>query len=409
MKLYLAAMVSLLGVLSLAVLWVVASGSRHPKQNGGSVGGSRRKEGGEAGSHHKHAHRSVHGFDTIDKDKHFSVVTMSLDHHADGSWVVPSLHHRGSAGWNRTIIKGNLQRPYACTLQFFGLGLESTLEGFMKGGTGYLQLEVKQFNKEGKEGRSFWYGFDGNEQQKLHCYYMTSKGYGSEFLDNPKTLGIAIYCPVDLDLEVGEYEFRKIMEPGFYCRSIADNVVNYELHLRPSDFTIVSAEDVEQHPDLYQNSSALLPKMTAQAKLFKEREIVGEFTSKPAAPRAQALKELALDRRHAVVTVRIYLFYVLPTYLSSFHLSFSCLRWYLCLSLSLSIYYCLLAFSDATWHESNHHPLPPQSINQSIVNRHHTHITDYLTDTVSWMESMEVHSHVTMTPTTKTRCSFSPL
>jgi 3-deoxy-7-phosphoheptulonate synthase len=36
----------------------------------------------------------------------------------------------------------------------------------------------------------------------------------------------------------------------------------------------------------------------------------------------------------------------------------------------LSIYYPLLAFSDTTWHESNHHP--PRSIN-----RHNTHITFY--------------------------------
>jgi hypothetical protein len=40
------------------------------------------------------------------------------------------------------------------------------------------------------------------------------------------------------------------------------------------------------------------------------------------------------------------------------------------LSLSLlSIYYCLPAFFDTTWHESNEHSLPPQSINH----RHTTH------------------------------------
>jgi hypothetical protein len=37
-----------------------------------------------------------------------------------------------------------------------------------------------------------------------------------------------------------------------------------------------------------------------------------------------------------------------------------------CLCLSLSIYYCLSAFSDTTWHESNHHPLPP-SINHQLT------------------------------------------
>lgn len=267
-------------------------------------GGGRRRDRGEH-AHGKHAHRTVHAFETIDKSKHFSVLSMSLSHHSDGSWVVPSLHNRGSAGWNRTIIKGNLLRPYACTIQFYGLSLESTLEGFMKGGTGYLHLEVKQGKGEGKEGRSFWYGFDSNELNKLHCYYMTSKGYGSEFLDNPKTLGVAIYCPVHLDAEVGEYEFRKIMEPGFYCRSIADNLVNYELHLRPSDYQIVSEDTLKKDPDIFTNATLLPSRLKAQAEAVKSKEIVAEFSSKAAAPRAQFIREMN-DRRHAVVTVQTF-------------------------------------------------------------------------------------------------------
>jgi Leucine-rich repeat (LRR) protein len=45
----------------------------------------------------------------------------------------------------------------------------------------------------------------------------------------------------------------------------------------------------------------------------------------------------------------------------------------------ISVYYCLPAFSDTTWHESNHHP--PPSINQPIINRHNTHINYYPTGT----------------------------
>ena len=41
-------------------------------------------------------------------------------------------------------------------------------------------------------------------------------------------------------------------------------------------------------------------------------------------------------------------------------------------SVSHTIYYCPPAFFNTTWHESNHHP-PPQSINQSITNRHNTY------------------------------------
>lgn len=283
----------------LVALWLLGCALASRQQRG-----SGRRRDGEGSPHSKHAHRTVHGFETIDKGKHFSVLSMSLSHHSDGSWVVPSLHNRGSAGWNRTMIKGNLMRPYACTIQLYGLGLESTLEGFMKGGTGYMQMEVKQ-TKDGKDGRSFWYGFDGNELNKLQCYYMTTKGYGSEFLDNPKTLGIAVYCPVHLDLEVGEYEFRKIMEPGFFCRSISDHVVNYELHLRPSDFQILSDDVFEKHPDVFLNATLLPDKLKAQAAKVKSNQIVGEFSTKPAAPRTQFIRDTN-DRHHAVCTVQTF-------------------------------------------------------------------------------------------------------
>jgi hypothetical protein len=54
-----------------------------------------------------------------------------------------------------------------------------------------------------------------------------------------------------------------------------------------------------------------------------------------------------------------------------------CSPTFLCLCLSLSIYYCPPAFSDTTWHESNHHPIPlPQSINhQSTQYSHYYHNT----------------------------------
>jgi hypothetical protein len=54
------------------------------------------------------------------------------------------------------------------------------------------------------------------------------------------------------------------------------------------------------------------------------------------------------------------------------------------MSLSLVyIYNCLIAFSDTTWHESNHYPIP-----QSHINRHNTHITYYNTGTGRGMASL---------------------
>jgi hypothetical protein len=120
----------------------------------------------------------------------------------------------------------------ACNIRFFATALEKTLANHVRGGTGYVTIEVKSNNK------AHYYGFSANETGKLHCYYMTNKGYGSEFLDNPKTLSIAVYCPVSLDAEIGEYSFRNAMTEGFYCRSLADNDALVTLHLRPSDFKV---------------------------------------------------------------------------------------------------------------------------------------------------------------------------
>jgi FAD/FMN-containing dehydrogenase len=54
--------------------------------------------------------------------------------------------------------------------------------------------------------------------------------------------------------------------------------------------------------------------------------------------------------------------------------SFLLFVWFVMVSLSLSICYYPPAFSDTTWHESNHHP-PPS------LNRHNTHSHDLLRNT----------------------------
>ena len=42
---------------------------------------------------------------------------------------------------------------------------------------GWLGLSFKNDNK-----KQFWHGYDKNETNKLHCYYVTNKDTGSEFL-----------------------------------------------------------------------------------------------------------------------------------------------------------------------------------------------------------------------------------
>ena len=142
---------------------------------------------------------SLRAWNTVDREKHFTVTSMIVDHHSDASWYIPSLHDRFSAGWNRSVSRPFHQRPWACNIRFFGIALESTLEqggGFVRGGTGYLVLKYPQ--------TGLTMGLTPNETNKVHCYYMTNKDYGSEFLTTPKTLGIVAYCPVLLDAEIGE-------------------------------------------------------------------------------------------------------------------------------------------------------------------------------------------------------------
>ena len=124
---------------------------------------------------------SVTTWNTIDAPKRIAITSIVVDHHSDGSWHVPSLHEKYSVGWNRTVQLPNIHRPFACNVRLYGMALESTLKGFEKGGTGYLSLEFET-KHHGFKPRTYWYGFDKNETKRQHCYYLTSKGYGSEFI-----------------------------------------------------------------------------------------------------------------------------------------------------------------------------------------------------------------------------------
>ena len=167
---------------------------------------------------------SVINWDMIETHGRFSLLSMSVEHNNDGAWYIPSLHDKYSAGWNRSTQAGFLSRPHACGLRFYGVGLESTLQGFVEGGTGYVSVHFKDEN-----GKYYWHGFDKNETNKLHCYFLTNKHYGSEFIDTPKTLGIAVYCPVSMDNEIGPYAFKNMMVSGYFCRVLAEYIANVKV------------------------------------------------------------------------------------------------------------------------------------------------------------------------------------
>lgn len=125
-----------------------------------------------------HIPPSVQQWQPIDTPKQFTVISMKVDHHSESPWYIPALHGRHSIGWNRTSELPAGNRPYACTIRFLGVGLESTLEGYQSGGTGYLTLGYKPEDSK----KMNWFGFDKNETNKIHCYYITNKDTGSEFL-----------------------------------------------------------------------------------------------------------------------------------------------------------------------------------------------------------------------------------
>eukprot|EP01033_Poteriospumella_lacustris_P013502 gene13502-9661_t len=206
-------------------------------------------------------------------------MSVHVDHHFESNWHIPSLHEEVTSGTNSSDQDPhNGKRPYACTLRFFGVALESTVKGFENGGSGYLTIAFTRSN-----GKPIFHGFDKAEANKLHCFYTTSQGAASDFKDTPKTLAIAVVCPVSLDEEIGAYEHGdRHMEAGRYCNPIALRVVEGRLHLRPSTHT-PSPPPVE----------------------VVNEEIVGEFFSNPAKDRAFAIETMKNDgryRKHAVCT-----------------------------------------------------------------------------------------------------------
>ena len=211
----------------------------------------------------------------------FSITTVHVSHNKDTPWYLPAQHLKHQWGWNRSTSAGFLDKPLACSIGFNAIGLESTLGEFKYGGTGYLTLSFKGPGK-----KDTWVGFDKNETSKIHCYYMTNKHLGSEFIDTPKTLGLVINCPVSLDAEIGEYAFRNVMNNGRICRSLSDAICEVKVHLRPTTFSL--PESSSYAPDSLANE-----------------QIVGEATTSPLAKKLLEFKEMAHadPRPNAVCTV----------------------------------------------------------------------------------------------------------
>ncbi len=157
----------------------------------------------------------------------------------DTKWYIPSYHERYSAGWNRTTNLPFLNRPGGCHIRMYGIAVESKFQAFAQGGTGKLQFNYR--TNRGKKGyRDVYVGYDHDPIPRKHiwCYYSTNQRTGSDFIDDPKTLGVAIYCPITLDQESGIYHFKAAMHAGHICRPMMDHPTNIQLTLVESDVKV---------------------------------------------------------------------------------------------------------------------------------------------------------------------------
>lgn len=128
-------------------------------------------------SFHHERTPSLIRWDSIDTPGHFSVLSMHVDHHLESNWYIPALYNKYSMGWNRSAHYSHSgRRPYACTIRFMGVGLESTLHEYSKGGSGFLTIAFSR-----PSGKVYYHGFDKNETNKIYCYYSTSQGFASDF------------------------------------------------------------------------------------------------------------------------------------------------------------------------------------------------------------------------------------
>jgi hypothetical protein len=120
---------------------------------------------------------SVNAWQTINEPNSLTILSTYVYKSSSGKWFIPARYQKYSAGWNRTVAKGYLDQPIACDIEIYGLALESTLSGYVDGGTGYLQFHYQLEN-----GKKIYVGMETNETKKIHCYYMTSRNFGSEFI-----------------------------------------------------------------------------------------------------------------------------------------------------------------------------------------------------------------------------------
>lgn len=107
--------------------------------------------------------------------------------------------------------------------------------------------------------------------------------------DDPKTLGVAISCPISLDMEVGDYDFRSKMHSGKICRIMQQFDTKLELILQPSEY-----ERKDSNEKVLQNSNRSSKKLRGISNLRTKKssskhssnEIAALFSTSPQSDRS---------------------------------------------------------------------------------------------------------------------------
>ena len=95
------------------------------------------------------------------------------------------------------------------------------------------------------------------------------------------------------------------MEPGFFCRSLADYSCKVEINLRPNAYRPPPENPYDPNTP---QGAAMAKTLAAEEAAATAQEVGGQFETVPAAPRIQSIKELnaADPRPNAVCTVQTF-------------------------------------------------------------------------------------------------------
>jgi len=131
---------------------------------------------------------SVSRVSSIDQPGTLSVVSMYARNHEDVKWFIPSFHNTSLAETSASVF---------CHAQLYAIALKTTMMGLGKSGVGILM--TGNFSHDDLKNVHLNVDTDtvsSPEPSYLHCFYTTNRGMYSDHDDFPRTVSVAVYCPI---------------------------------------------------------------------------------------------------------------------------------------------------------------------------------------------------------------------